>query len=481
MKPFAEADTGLLMLTSRYDGIDLPDRACRLVFLDELPGGVHLQERFLMLSLGASGVLQERVRTRIVQGAGRCTRNPGDYAVVVIIGETLTGFCGMAEVQAALHPEMQGEFIFGWDNSRQPLADVLGIVKKFLAQDTDPWWKQEMEPHLSEQRSKLSRVLPEGAEALRAAAEDEVAAVQAAWRGEWSRAMARADDVVTKVSGAQRRRRPYQALWNYLGSQWAAIASKEEGRPELETVSAQLLEKAHSAASNSTWMHRGAHPLAALTDGYSEALILGAVATFAATAIGSPGKFGKWCQQLESRLGGTDATDFELGLEQLGVMLGYRSARNTEPAAPDVGWEAPAGPWIAIEAKSDESPQGSVSVSTVRQANTHLEWMAAKLSKPVPANSVCVIASPRDRADATATTLASEFLCLASLEDIRQLAGDAERSWREVRAEGVGLGGDQLAALVRERFLLRGVTGQKVLERLASRPISEGANLLVPF
>jgi len=479
MEPFAKADTGLLMLTSRYDGIDLPDRSCRLVYLYELPGGVHLQERFLMLSLGASGVLQERVRTRIVQGAGRCTRNPGDYAVVVIMGETLTGFCGMAEVQAALHPEVQGEFIFGWDNSNQPVDEVLGIIRKFLAQDLDPWWAESVEPHLSEQRARLARVLPEGAEALRAAAQDEVAAIQAAWRGEWSRAMGKADEVVTKVGGAQKRRKPYQALWNYLGSQWAAIAAKEENKPELATVSAQLLEKAHEAASNRTWMHRDALPVVAETDAYSEALIQEAVATFAPVSVGAPGKFEKWSEQLRSRVDGTDATAFELGLQQLGVMLGYRSTRYTEPAAPDVGWEAPLGPWVALEAKSEESPQGEVSVATVRQANTHLDWMAAKLDKPAPANSMSVIASPRGNVDRTATTLASPFLFLVSLEDVRQLARDTVRAWREVRAGGRGLGGDQLVALVRERFLMRGVTGQKVLERLASEPISDGAN--VPF
>jgi hypothetical protein len=479
MAPFAEAETGLLMLTSRYDGIDLPDRACRLVYLYELPGGVHLQERFLMLSLGASGVLQERVRTRIVQGAGRCTRNPGDYAVVVVIGETLTGFCGMAEVQKALHPEIQGEFIFGWDNSNQPLDDVLGIVKKFLTQDLDPWWAEEVEPHLSEQRATLVRVLPEGADALRVAAEDEVAAVQAAWRGEWSRAMGKADDVVTKVSGAKNRRRAYQALWNYLGSQWAAIAAKEEHKPELETVSAQMLEKAHEAASNRTWMHREARSQAAPMDGYSEALIQQAVAHFAPISTGAPGKFEKWCEQARSRLDETDATAFELGLEQLGTMLGYRSSRYTEPAGPDVGWETPVGPWLAVEAKSDESPQGDVSVGTVRQANTHLDWMAARLKKPIPTNSVCVIASPRDKVDPTATSLAGPSLYLISLEDVRHLARDAERAWREVRASGRGLGGDQLVSLVRERFLMRGVTGQKVLERLASEPISGAAK--VPF
>jgi hypothetical protein len=137
------------------------------------------------------------------------------------------------------------------------------------------------------------------------------------------------------------------------------------------------------------------------------------------------------------------------------------------------------GPWVAIEAKSDESPQGDVSVATIRQANTHLEWMAAKLSKPVPINSVCVIASPRDKAHGTATKLAAPFLYLASLEDIRQLAGDAERAWREIRTAGRGLGGDKLLSVVRERFLMRGVSGQKVLERLASEPISQETK--IPF
>jgi hypothetical protein len=36
-----------VVLTNRYDGIDLPDDDCRLVVLDGLPTGADLQEKFL--------------------------------------------------------------------------------------------------------------------------------------------------------------------------------------------------------------------------------------------------------------------------------------------------------------------------------------------------------------------------------------------------------------------------------------------------
>jgi hypothetical protein len=44
---FAAAPAGVLALANRYDGIDLPDEACRLVIIAGLPVSMHLQERFL--------------------------------------------------------------------------------------------------------------------------------------------------------------------------------------------------------------------------------------------------------------------------------------------------------------------------------------------------------------------------------------------------------------------------------------------------
>jgi Rad3-related DNA helicase len=55
---FAKAPGGVLALANRYDGIDLPDEACRLVILAGLPVGMHLQERFLHESVKALWSLQ---------------------------------------------------------------------------------------------------------------------------------------------------------------------------------------------------------------------------------------------------------------------------------------------------------------------------------------------------------------------------------------------------------------------------------------
>ena len=73
---FSGQRRAILALAGRYDGIDLPDSACRLVVLDGLPDAAHLQETFLAARVRASSALEERIRTRVVQGAGRCTRGP---------------------------------------------------------------------------------------------------------------------------------------------------------------------------------------------------------------------------------------------------------------------------------------------------------------------------------------------------------------------------------------------------------------------
>jgi len=92
LETFANAESGLLGLANRYDGMDLPGDACRIVVLEGKPDAVGLQEKFLSERAEANAALSERIRTRIVQGAGRSTRGPNDYAVVVIRGGDLTKY-----------------------------------------------------------------------------------------------------------------------------------------------------------------------------------------------------------------------------------------------------------------------------------------------------------------------------------------------------------------------------------------------------
>lgn len=186
MTPFAELDHGVCGLAARYDGLDLPGDACRLVGLDGVPDQDNLQERFLQSRARAGAALAARVRTRIIQGAGRCTRGPGDIAVVLILGSDLSRYLTRPEVVAALDSELQAEIRFGRENSQSGTAsDMLGNVHAFLHQDTDESWRTQAEPALICMRScqvgrvKRGPLWPEGP---RFVARGWVAGRQRVWR-----------------------------------------------------------------------------------------------------------------------------------------------------------------------------------------------------------------------------------------------------------------------------------------------------------
>ena len=80
--PFIQCDKAVAIVANRYDGIDLVDDDCRLLLADGLPGGANLQEKFFVLRVTAQLLLDDRILTRLVQGFGRCTRSPNDYAAV---------------------------------------------------------------------------------------------------------------------------------------------------------------------------------------------------------------------------------------------------------------------------------------------------------------------------------------------------------------------------------------------------------------
>jgi len=139
MGQFAALDHATCGLANRYDGLDLPGDACRAVVLEGKPDQDSLQERFLTERVRAGTALAERVRTRVVQGAGRCTRGPDDWALVLVLGADLTQYLLRPETLDALAPELQAEIYFGRENCADAITtDVLENVDVFLDQG-DTW------------------------------------------------------------------------------------------------------------------------------------------------------------------------------------------------------------------------------------------------------------------------------------------------------------------------------------------------------
>src|SRR5262249_12285039 len=117
MSAFTRMTKAILLLANRYDGIDLPGNDCRLSVIVGQPTGAALLERYFLDRLGATSVLRDRLRTRLTQAMGRCTRDEGDFSIVVLMGDDLVDWTSTTANAAGLHPELQAEISFGLDNS----------------------------------------------------------------------------------------------------------------------------------------------------------------------------------------------------------------------------------------------------------------------------------------------------------------------------------------------------------------------------
>lgn len=76
-------------VVNRYDGIDLPDRACRILILDSKPFTGGLMDRFIESCRPGSEVTAQRTARMIEQGIGRGVRGEKDYCAVILVGGDL--------------------------------------------------------------------------------------------------------------------------------------------------------------------------------------------------------------------------------------------------------------------------------------------------------------------------------------------------------------------------------------------------------
>ena len=80
---------GLVVLVNRYDGIDLPDDACRVLVIDGLPPLKNEKDKYIQSVDPTSDILLHEQIQRIEQGMGRGIRSNMDSCCVVLMGDEL--------------------------------------------------------------------------------------------------------------------------------------------------------------------------------------------------------------------------------------------------------------------------------------------------------------------------------------------------------------------------------------------------------
>lgn len=439
LDPFIRSEAAVLTLSNRYDGIDLPDEDCRMVVLDGLPARGDLQERFLYSALGAQDVLQERIRARIAQGAGRATRNSRDYSTVVVLGDDLVSYLTRTDVQSAFHPDLHAEIEFGWRQSIDGDSTNMSENIAIFEEHGEDW--AEVEGDILDERNKYERITPAGAAQLDAAARAEVEAWEAIWSGDWIRALEATRQVLDCLTGGRSAGR-YAGLWNYLATSIAIRLLRATQDAQYAATAEAFLRAARGCARGTKWLDYLAASADTL-DGLPRPTDLDSVDQLAidnilarVATIGRPGTFDTTITRMRKAISEKPSAPYEQALVDLGQYAGASESipRSKATAAPDGAWLFGDITWISWEAKSEAKDDGELGADYTREAGGHLRYLSRSRDQDLPSDSFGFIVTPQTRTHPAASLVAEDHLWLLRPDQVLDVHDKIVRAWRRIRS-----------------------------------------------
>lgn len=138
-----------VVLVNRYDGVDLPDDACRILVFDGKPYSESLIDLYQEdCRPDSEATLMRTVRT-IEQGMGRSVRGEKDYSVIIIVGGDITRLLREKRSRKHVSSQMATQIEIGLQlaemateeirDGKQPIVALQGLVNQCLGRDAG--WK----------------------------------------------------------------------------------------------------------------------------------------------------------------------------------------------------------------------------------------------------------------------------------------------------------------------------------------------------
>lgn len=138
-----------LVLSNRYEGIDLPDDCCRILIIDSKPVSIGLVDRLQEKFRENTKISDLKVAQKIEQGMGRAVRGEKDYCVIIITGMSLIVTLSSNRLKkyfsAQTNKQIEigkatGELIVEQATINEPVPLLNEILKVSLKRDET--WKQ---------------------------------------------------------------------------------------------------------------------------------------------------------------------------------------------------------------------------------------------------------------------------------------------------------------------------------------------------
>ncbi len=135
---------GLVVLGNKYDGVDLPHDACRLLVLDGVPSPLDPGEQREAGALAGSDAFRIRKVQRLEQGMGRGIRDAEDHCAVILLGSAVA--LSLADPADLKHfsPATRAQIHLSQSLAAQIKSEGLGPVRDALTMflKRDPVWKE---------------------------------------------------------------------------------------------------------------------------------------------------------------------------------------------------------------------------------------------------------------------------------------------------------------------------------------------------
>ena len=132
---------GLVVFVNKYDGVDLPGKACRILVIDGVPEAMNNAERREGELLGGSDVLAHRTLQRIEQGMGRGVRSTDDYCVVLVLSAGLSAVLAKRRIYQRLGPATRAQLDLSMAIARDiGIDNLVSVVEQCLTRDSS--WLQ---------------------------------------------------------------------------------------------------------------------------------------------------------------------------------------------------------------------------------------------------------------------------------------------------------------------------------------------------
>lgn len=353
-----------LVVVARYDGIDLPGDACRILTLDGLPVGSSLVDRFLDQGLKIERLRASHMATRIVQAIGRIFRSNTDHGAVLVCGSDLQSWLRDPNNQSYMPKLLQQQVQLGielrrlMDEGKATAADLLEAV---LTGRKD--WDEIYSASVGSFDTAIQPEDPAWFTGL-------IAGEREAFAKLWNRSFALAASAYGALADEAEKYDRRLAAWF---RHWQGCAA-DLNRDEIQATRAFV-----AAANERVELGR---PLTKAGDIISSESVPASAQAKAVAKLftASPSKLRSRLKNLVSDLAyGPDTNKTEQAIRELGSLLGLESSRpdHEKKTGPDILWRSPEhSQGAALECKTNKQATSQYQkVDDIGQFDDHMRYL----------------------------------------------------------------------------------------------------------